>query len=545
MKGGLGSVVEWYRRVMVGADAVDALKIITRHNRLQGSSGLWDAVEELRVFLERRGVDARVYRVGPGERRGFVGAPVSWDPLEASLEIRVGGRRVAWLGLAGHPTLLSAHSPGGEGCGRVTLCRGDRCVGEAVLATGYLYDVYMHSDAELIIYYSRGRDHGSVPYTGLFLSPGDRERGVVMNIPYSLASMLIEKMTREPRARVEACWRARVERHGRGLPVLVACSGEPRVVFISHLCHPKPGAHDNASGSAANALLAVAAAARGLDTCSVWVPEYTGTVHLDRWLPGLPEAVINLDMIGSRQWITGSTLFLVNPPRLIVPRITPLLWLGLRAALDTNEAYTGVGGPRVRWGISPYGTGSDHDVFTVWGVEAPMLNEWPSRFYHTDRDTMDTISGDAVASVAIASAVAAELFLRGDKRVAERIGEAYNSLVKSYYAGEALRTGYPQDRLARWLVKKPLLAETPDKPLIESPLLSRTIYRALGRKRYMEIRRVKGALDALAVYLPLATVLGHQRPLEAYTAEKLLPWTRAEKRLVMQAWEDVRGALGI
>src|SRR5262249_49045409 len=97
-------------------------------------------------------------------------------------------------------------------------------------------------------------------------------------------------------------------------------------LVLSHLCHPRPRAKDNASG--AGTLLEVARALATLQRDSglgrrrrgirlLWMPELTGTFawldrdpgRIDRLVAGL-----NLDMVGEDQTQCGSTLLVEQPP---------------------------------------------------------------------------------------------------------------------------------------------------------------------------------------------------------------------------------------
>ncbi len=543
---GINSIYEEIKGSIHPTTAIDLLSMMTRHNRIQGSRGLWRSVRELAEILENAGLPARIERIEPGSRRGYIDAPASWDPLEASLEIKINGRKVVELDLKDHPTLLSAHTRGGEGCGEVRICGEKPCSGEAVLVTGYLYHHYLHSDAGLIIYYAGNREPDHVPYTGLFIKPGEALDKVVVNIPYSKAMNIISRKIQSPRTRIEACWRARVEFHDEGLPVLIACSGpEPRILYISHICHPKPGSHDNASGSVANALVALATVNyEGSGFCHAWVPEYTGTVHLDKWIPETVEAAVNLDMVGSKQWITGSVLSIVNPPRIFGYRMTPLLWASTWKVLNKNTSFTGFTEESIRYTIAPYGMGSDHDVLLSWGYEAPMLNEWPSKYYHTDGDRPETIDPWSLAQTAYTVLLAGELYSRLEPHSVQEIARTYESYVRAIYHLEAFSKGYPATRLSRYLVKQPVITRRPHDKIIESPIISREMYRVLGPKEFMEIRRMRYASDLLGLYLPIAESIGLDHPVERFDAEKLVGWSRSEKRRITEAWAKLKELIG-
>jgi Domain of unknown function (DUF4910) len=97
-------------------------------------------------------------------------------------------------------------------------------------------------------------------------------------------------------------------------------SGETsaEVLFLAHLCHPRPGANDNASGVAAT--LGLAEAFRPLAPLDaglrfVWGPEFLGTAAYLQDVVGagrapLPRVVLNLDMVGEDQARCGGPLVL-------------------------------------------------------------------------------------------------------------------------------------------------------------------------------------------------------------------------------------------
>jgi len=526
----------------------DILKTITRYSRIQGSTGLWNAVRDLKEIAEERGYTTRILKIEPGTSKGFVETPISWNPVDAWIEIKLGDRAIATYRITEHPTLLVAHSPGGEGCGSLSICREDTCSGEVVLAHGYTYDLYNNVDADLILYYDENRYHEAFPYAGLFIKPGEEEKNkTIMTIPYKLALHLMNIVLRRGKS-LEVCWKAHVKYHNEGLPVLIACRGdEPGVVFISHICHPKPGAHDNASGSAANMVvldvLGKVANAYKYSSCHIWVPEYTGTVFLYRELPWKPLGVVNLDMVGSKQYITGSTLVVVNPPRFIRSLIAPALWISVQKAMDRSSSFNGLAGPSIRYSLSPYSMGSDHDVFVAWGMDATMLNEWPSKYYHTDMDDLETIDPSNTVYAGLACTLAGYLLTKRKKEL-RSIADYYSSFIKSWYKLQAMKTGFSLNYLARYLLKKPVI-ERKESPIMETPILSRTLYKILGRERYKAIRRIKGALAYLGVYAPLAENIGINNHIRHYRAELLVSWKRNEEREVAEAWETIKSALNI
>ena len=87
--------------------AQEILSMITKHHRLQGSKGLWDSVKSIQEYLDSIGIESRIIRVESGAEKGHIVTPVSWDPIEASLEIKINDKLVAGFDLENHPTFSS------------------------------------------------------------------------------------------------------------------------------------------------------------------------------------------------------------------------------------------------------------------------------------------------------------------------------------------------------------------------------------------------------------------------------------------------------
>jgi len=192
------------------------------------------------------------------------------------------------------------------------------------------------------------------------------------------------------------------------------------VLLIAHLCHPKPSAGDNASGVAAlleaHRVLSRMVSNRELPRPEygirfLLVPEITGTfAYLSREKGARSRLMfgLNLDMVGQRQEVTGSTLCIEAPP-LSAASFTPfLLEEVVRRAFrhSTNPASTGFL-PSIRLQATPFSGGSDHFILSdpTVGVPTPMLLQWPDKYYHTSGDTPDKVSADVLCRIAIAASV--------------------------------------------------------------------------------------------------------------------------------------------
>lgn len=525
--------------------ARDALLEIASKHRVQGSTGLIESIEYLREILEGLGYSIKIIDVPSGSSKGLVDSPLSWDVMEGELDIKIGDRVLESFRLTEHPTLVSAHSPPSEGCGRISVCSTLDCKGgEVVLTNLPAYIAYKVIDARLILVYDSNRYPKAVPYTGLFLSPSEVVEKSVMSIPYETALRIMSLLLQNPAAEITVCWKVKSKFYTRPLKALVACNSEdPKTLFISHICHPKPGAHDNASGSVANLLAAFNASHSGykLETCHAWVPEYTGTVYLSDHIP-TPAIVVNLDMVGSKQHETDSTLNIVMSPSFLEHIADALAYLSAKIVFDTSSSFGGFTLPGLRYGLSPYTAGSDHDVTISWGWSSVMFNEWPSKYYHTDMDEVYTISVKSLVKTAATATLTSYIYEKtGD---VSRLEEIFASHLKTWYRIEAVKTGYDPGDLE--IVSK-YWGTLRNPRGIPSMVPGRVLMKMVGYDKYLKIRNVRGATTYLMTYLPLA-VFNNIRARDVqslFQAENLLKWSKIEEDLVNDVAQVVLELLGV
>ena len=204
------------------------------------------------------------------------------------------------------------------------------------------------------------------------------------------------------------------------------------ILVMGHLCHPRPGANDNASGAAA--VLECARTLAALERSGawrpsqravrfLWMPEWNGTLAwlaADRDRANRLDAAINLDMVGEDQSQCGSTFQLEHPPHWNASFAESLV-AGIRRdwiAGDRSAA------PRIE--EVRYSGGSDHAVLIdpAFHVPCPMLIQWPDRYYHSSQDTPDRCDPRALAMAAgIAATYAATLSEASPNRLTELQGE--------------------------------------------------------------------------------------------------------------------------
>lgn len=156
--------------------------------------------------------------------------------------------------------------------------------------------------------------------------------------------------------------------------------GRKPVLLLAHLCHPRPGANDNASGVAllAELMRVLGTVPLEREVVALWMPEFYGTIA---WFadqkPDLACA-IDLDMVGEDQAKTGSTLEITATPWSLPSFVPDLMAVNLTSH-DFRLMPTGF-----TWG-------SDHAVFDDASIHVPalLINQWPDRYYHSSKDTPD------------------------------------------------------------------------------------------------------------------------------------------------------------
>jgi len=525
-------MVEQCTRVLNVHDAEDLLKRITTYDRVQGSTGLVKSVREIAEFIESLDLEVLIFEIPVNSSRGFVETPTSWELVEGYVEVKYRASQVVKLAHPDRPTLVAAHSPPGEGCGELKLCKDiANCEGDVVLVKAPPYLAYKEIPADLIVLYDDERYVKGVPYTGLFINTNEVKKTCVVNIPYLTALKLISLINKGEK--IEICWKIDAKYSSRPMYGLLAYEGkDPGILYTSHICHPKPGAHDNASGTVANVLSAkILSRFRGkISHAHLLVPEYSGTVFAYDYLPWKPVFTVNLDMVGSKQHITGSTLNIVNAPLFARSVSSPYIYVAAKLVLDKAHSFRGLKQPAIKYSLSPFTSGSDHDVMLMWGLDSAMLNEWPSKYYHTDMDDYDTISPRLVAGISVLASLAG-LIAASDQHKGE-ILRAYFDFVKSWYAVEALKYGVDASGISKVLDNQVVLDFNPKR----TPITSRHFYKKLGATKYLKMRGIKGAATYLSVYAPLAYVNNITNSLELFQLENLILWSNEEKRIIQDAW---------
>lgn len=259
---------------------------------------------------------------------------------------------------------------------------------------------------------TEAHDRDSLAYTS-FWWLADRPRGWGVVVSPERGRALRQRLAAGEALEVEVDFDC--QRFAGRIPLTTAViPGElpGEVLVTSHLCHPRPGANDNASGSAAT--LECARVLHELGSSGrlpgprrtirfLWMPEFTGTYAWQALAPGRAAATVaavNLDMVGERQEDCGSTLRLERAPHFLGSFADELLARVLTAARSAMH------GPPARVADVAYSGGSDHALWLdpAHGVPCPMLIQWPDRYYHSDFDTPERCDPESLALVVATAA---------------------------------------------------------------------------------------------------------------------------------------------
>lgn len=430
--------VERLRPHVRGARALEMVCEIARHHRIQSSPGYDDAAAWLVTALERAGIEHEVVRVPGDGRTAFHGCvmPQGWacDRAVADLAGAGGRRRVA--DFAAEPLSLVQRSTSVQGrFALVAVARGDRdadyegldVTGRVVVTEGPVQRVHemavvRRGAAGLLAYgrrlvppaRTRDDDRDSIAYTSFWWG-GDEPRGWGFVVSPALGGEIANRLAEGERLWLEADIRSR--RFDTTIPLVSARlpgSRPGEVLLTAHLCHPRPGANDNASGVAAvlEAMRALAAAelpAARRTVRALWMPEFTGTYA---WLGSVPSApartvaALNLDMVGEDQEACRSVQCLERAPHFAASFADELA-----REIRATAAPAGLRAQEV-----PYSGGSDHAVWLdpAIGVPCPMLIQWPDRYYHSSLDGPERVDPRSLAHAALtAAAYAATLAVAG------------------------------------------------------------------------------------------------------------------------------------
>jgi aminopeptidase-like protein len=418
-----------------GEIAFDYTVRISQFDRIQASKGWHAAAQWIKGELERIGYADALIEGWPsnGSRYTYTyRTPIGWDAQEAELWM-TSPREERLCRFEEVPLSLVKHSHSadvqaelvdvGTGIGEESY-RGKDVKGRIVLATAYTGDVMREAVLQrgavgVITWYPPEVRPGypdMIRYTALWPTWEERERmGFGFNVSkrqgWELKRMLDEGRRVVLHAKVRAdYYDGPIEVLSASLPG--ARQPEQEVLIIGHLCHPRPSANDNASGSGGMLEMARALKAmvdRGLiepprrTVRFLWVPEFSGTVpyiraHLNRTRNTL--SVINCDMIGENLHLTGGLFTITRTPDSLPSYLNDVTENFAR--LVQSLELTSLSGSRHPFAlqVNPFSGGSDHVIFNDGALKVPaVMFGHGDTFHHTSLDTPDKVDASELRRV--------------------------------------------------------------------------------------------------------------------------------------------------
>ena len=238
--------------------------------------------------------------------------------------------------------------------------------------------------------------------------------------------------------------------------VIPGTSRNAEIWITAHLCHPRPGANDNASGVAAALGIAAALRRNTVPNCRrsirfICGPEFLGVAAMlhsfvSKGLP-MPAAVINLDMVGEDQSICGGPFIVEHSPDFITSTIDAL------AEAVVEEVFTLKSDARSQWKSAPFTGFSDHALFAgpEFGRPAVQFCHHHDRFNHSSVDSLDKVSADEMVRSAVSGAALAQL-LSDPKALAhgQRIDLVAKWCTRRAIAAEQIAERYRKQGERRW-----------------------------------------------------------------------------------------------
>ncbi|MDI7245907.1 MAG: DUF4910 domain-containing protein [Bacillota bacterium] len=453
-------LVEFLRREISGEKALAYTSEVARFHRAKGSSDFSRAARYVRDKLVSWGIERVAVERYPvdGERRYETWTPPpAWEPIRAELSLVHPEERpicsfeaepmclvfgststspeglvldVVDIGDGRSDDVYTTHSVAGKivltsGTARAAFANAVKKRG----AVGVLSDYMMHEVPSI----RRTRDDlpDAVNYASFPVKNEDMGR---MAFGFSLShrqAQELRSLLKQGPVRVRASVEARLFAGEMEVVTGIIPGRNPQdgeVLIIAHLCHPKPGANDNASGCGlameiARALSEGIAAGRlarpRLGVRFMFVPEMYGTMAYLSRHPGWPRKVragVNLDMVGeSRE--TMSIANLVSTPWSLPSPLNDVAAFYMKAVAADGKMYEGSeAAASWHYNIAGFAGGSDHYILVDSSFRVPCvyLGHWPDRFYHSNMDTVDRLDASELLRVGLVAGSTALTFAAGD-----------------------------------------------------------------------------------------------------------------------------------
>jgi aminopeptidase-like protein len=411
-----------------GIRAKDFASAISMFHRIQASPGFSESIEYLKTAIASiSDAKVKVFEY-PADGKIAIGTwenPFSWEGKEGKLELLEPERKIL-ADFSAEPISLVAHSTPteiesevvyvGKGLSDVDYkgkdVKGKLVLTESLARLAHKVACIKHGAAGILTFVPpEGIDELAElrRYDAIWPDADDKDKtkfgfALKQGDGVKIKQWLQEGKTVRVKARVDAIL-------GPGklqvLSALLPGTEKAKEVWLAaHVCHPHPGANDNASGS--GALLEILRVLTQLigegkipqpeySIRFLWIPEWSGTIqfiHHEQDILKRCMAMINLDMVGADPTKSGSVLHLYRTPFSLPSTLNNVVryWLKTEAKQKDDRREGGSVTP-LPYQYSRYSAGSDHFMLTdsTVGIPAVMLNQYPDRFYHTSTDTVDKL----------------------------------------------------------------------------------------------------------------------------------------------------------
>ena len=514
-------------------NALEMERELSRFHRSKGGYGYSQAVEKIQKVIG----DSKVLKYPAGKVYNSWNTPVGWN-LRGGFLRTVNPKKYIVSDLSLSPIsaiFMSGPSNGIEklkvidvGSGESEEDYSQSVKGCAVLSNGNISRVYdlavekfgarcvlshfMRAQVEEI-----GRTPELMPQAVNYTSFPAYSKGEAFGFALTYKQYKwMKSRSRSGKLEVEA--RMDVDRGTDDLEILEARFGksenEKPLLLIAHLCHPKPGANDNASGSAL--LTEIVRVLKKTDLnreiVALWVPEMYGTAaYLTDHVPDF-ELGVNLDMVGEDQCKTGSVLQVSSTPWSLPSFISELLFVNL----ETD---------RFRIKTGKYSGGSDHFILSDSTVKIPTtsLTQWPDRFYHSSEDTTDKSSVESF----------------------EWIGKGVlNSIMDlTYEMPHIVATKISANILKEFIVEY----NTYEEPVIRDWMVTRARRKLRSLSKYADVKSVLNMIEKYSNFRDIPEKSSNLRRIKGPVADS---WMNSEDRewffkltRKLPAWRDYKDEL--
>ncbi|MCE4614935.1 MAG: DUF4910 domain-containing protein [Desulfurococcales archaeon] len=391
------------------------VKSISNYHRIPGSQGYLEASDFVRDYILQLNLDVEMIYL---KDTSYFKKPPSWTVKSAWMKWNASKWSYNDI-----PTLVAAYSEstGGEILeGPIVFEEKKRCGGENAILVTHKHPLILYkrcgdqlNNLSGIIYYvnDKARTGSGFPYI--------RIPPILVNqlsVPVITSSRILTERLIKKEPGIELFIDLKNDEYK--IPViktLIPGKTESSILLIAHLCHPKPGANDNASGAATLLWLAQKFSEKMKETWQpfhnivlVWTPEYLGTIYAleTGFIPSEKFVfALNLDMVGGDPRLNGGSLNLVESSPSSPGIEEAVVSYFLEKEANSNKSWGGSTDlpyvpfkPRVLFEF-----GSDHDVLASYGIPAIMINQWPDKYYHTNEDAPEKISPQILQIVGQAS----------------------------------------------------------------------------------------------------------------------------------------------